>query len=538
MKVFQRLIVSFIAIIFGLMSLIPFAAGEQYEWVCPECDRAGNTGNYCGKCGHPAPWLDTGIPSPVPDSRMQEFKMTGNTVMFGHYEQDNDVSNGTEPIEWIVLDYDEANHRSLLISKYGLDTKKYDNSSASNTWDKCTLRTWLNGEFQEEAFSVKEQSAILVTEVDNSDAQGFDWTEAGEDKATGGENTWDWIFLLSYAEANRYLGVSYEKTSNVKSRVAPTAYATEMGASISDVRNHLTVDGDLAGWWWLRSPGFSRKGAYVNSVGSFQSDQDEYSGVLVRPAFWLSLEPDTETPAATSAPRPGDADAKISRLQEFEITGNTVTFGYYEQDNDKTNGPESIEWIVLDYDEANRRALLISKYGLDVVPYNKDFTAVNWKECTMRDWLNGEFLNEAFSAKEQSAIQITMLDNNTEQDNSEGGENSTQDRIFLLCYDEVHKYFGVQKYSVPGSDQNQDARITLTAYAKTRGAWTSNRYLTADGKPTAWWWLRLPGDRQNIAGRVDYGGSYRRSSADDDSGVVRPAFWLYLESDILLTGNQ
>ena len=458
--------------------------------------------------------------------------------MYGHYEQDNDVSNGTEPIEWVVLDYDEANHRSLLISKYGLDTKKYDNSSASNTWDKCTLRTWLNGVFQEEAFSVKEQSAILVTEVDNSDAQGFDWTEAGEDKAGGGENTWDWIFLLSYAEANRYLGVTYEKTSNIKPRISPTAYAAEQGAQISDVRNHQTMEGDLAGWWWLRSPGFGRKGAYVNSVGSLQSDQDEISGVLVRPAFWLNLEPDTATPAATSAPRPGEASARISSLREFEITGNTVTIGYYEQDNDKSNGPESIEWIVLDYDEANRRALLISKYGLDVVPYNKEFTAVNWKECTLRNWLNGEFLDEAFSAKEQSAIQITMTDDNTEQGNSETGENSSQDRIFLLSYDEAHKYFGVEKYSVAGSNQNQDARITLTAYAKARGAWISSRYLTADGEPTVWWWLRLPGDRQNIAGRVDYSGSYRRGSADDDSGVVRPAFWLNLESGIIPAGKE
>ncbi len=58
MKVFQRLIVSVIAVIFGIMSLAPFAAGEQSEWDCPECGRAGNAGNYCGGCGHPAPWLE------------------------------------------------------------------------------------------------------------------------------------------------------------------------------------------------------------------------------------------------------------------------------------------------------------------------------------------------------------------------------------------------------------------------------------------------------------------------------------------------
>ena len=38
----------------------------------------------------------------------------GDTVVFGSYEQDNDKSNGTEPIEWIVLD--EKGGRYLLLS--------------------------------------------------------------------------------------------------------------------------------------------------------------------------------------------------------------------------------------------------------------------------------------------------------------------------------------------------------------------------------------------------------------------------------------
>ena len=37
------------------------------------------------------------------------------TIIFGHYEQDNDTSNGKEVIEWIVLEYDEASGKSAKV---------------------------------------------------------------------------------------------------------------------------------------------------------------------------------------------------------------------------------------------------------------------------------------------------------------------------------------------------------------------------------------------------------------------------------------
>lgn len=36
----------------------PVSAAPPYEWDCPECERKGNTGNYCGGCGHAAPWVN------------------------------------------------------------------------------------------------------------------------------------------------------------------------------------------------------------------------------------------------------------------------------------------------------------------------------------------------------------------------------------------------------------------------------------------------------------------------------------------------
>ena len=45
----------------------------------------------------------------------------GDIVIFGSYEQDNDESNGTEDIEWLVLARED--NKALLISKYALDVQ-------------------------------------------------------------------------------------------------------------------------------------------------------------------------------------------------------------------------------------------------------------------------------------------------------------------------------------------------------------------------------------------------------------------------------
>ena len=124
----------------------------------------------------------------------------GSLVTFGHYEQDMNTENGPEEIQWIVLDTD--GDRVFLLSKYGLDVMPYNQTKKEMTWEACTLRQWLNGEFLQYAFSTREQNAIQMTATDNSASQKY-----SEWKTNGGNQTTDQIFLLSYAEANRFLGV-------------------------------------------------------------------------------------------------------------------------------------------------------------------------------------------------------------------------------------------------------------------------------------------------------------------------------------------
>lgn len=53
-------------------------------------------------------------------------------VFFGHYEQDNDLTNGAEAIEWRVLKVE--NGEALLISQYALDSQPYNEKYAVALW--------------------------------------------------------------------------------------------------------------------------------------------------------------------------------------------------------------------------------------------------------------------------------------------------------------------------------------------------------------------------------------------------------------------
>ena len=206
----------------------------------------------------------------------------GNLVTFGRYPQNSDGADET-PVEWLVLARDGG--RALLLSHYGLVVQPYHTEEIDITWEDCSLRAWLNDAFLNRAFSPEEQAAILTTDVDNGAGQGYDgWY------TRGGNDTQDRVFLLSYGEANRYLGVTHDDRDNVESRVSPTNYAKQNGAWTSDSRE--TSEGAAAGWWWLRSPGYYQRGAArVNNDGSLNFDSvDHGSGCCVRPAIWVDLD--------------------------------------------------------------------------------------------------------------------------------------------------------------------------------------------------------------------------------------------------------
>lgn len=299
----------------------------------------------------------------------------------------------------------------------------------------------------------------------------------------------------------------------------------EETASVTYPRGTCDERGYLAAAHYGRAKEYMANEQYDEAYAEFKSISDyaKYKDV----DSLLTNDPDLS--AAVVA-------AREAKLAPYKKAGSYVTFGTYPQTSSGTDSTP-IEWLVLDYDAADNRALLISRYGLDAKPYNTEYTNITWEKCTLRTWLNNTFYNKAFSAGEQSAILLTNVDNNDSQGYngwSTYAGNSTQDRIFLLSYTEANKYFGVQYYSyysASNSDERMNSRVAPTAYAIAQGAYTSSNYKTANGASAGWWWMRSPGNNQNSAASVLHDGSLSSRDVDLTSGAVRPVLWIDLESD-------
>ena len=107
---------------------------------------------------------------------------------------------------------------------------------------------------------------------------------------------------------------------------------------------------------------------------------------------------------------PVSTQAKPKELSKSINAGDTVYFGKYEQDGNTKNGKEKIEWQVLE--KKGNKALLISKKVLDVQPYNKEKKDITWEKCTLRKWLNKDFIKESFNSKESKKIQNSKKQTN------------------------------------------------------------------------------------------------------------------------------
>jgi len=209
---------------------------------------------------------------------------------------------------------------------------------------------------------------------------------------------------------------------------------------------------------------------------------------------------------------------KVEKLKAAKV-GDYVFFGAYEQDNNTVNGKEYVEWLVLA--KEGNKVLVISKYALDCQQYNTSYTGITWETCLLRKWLNGTFINDAFSAEEQAMIPTVTVSADENPDYCTDPGNATQDKVFLVSITEANKYF-----------KSEEARkCAPTDYAIARGVYTSDRYKTGS-RATCWWWLRSVGSSQDRAalvpdvGDVNVFGYY----VDYVNYAVRPALWITLNA--------
>jgi hypothetical protein len=171
---------------------------------------------------------------------------------------------------WRALDVQED--KALLITEVVIENRAY-NTVLVGTWESCTLREYLNGEFYNSFGS--EKSRIAQTENTNPDNQWYG--------ATGGDSTKDSVFLLSIDEVVKYFGDSGQLENPENEYGIADQYSSERVAKF----------GNEAWWWWLRSPGGdSHRAAFVLANGALLVDGITvlYEEGGVRPALWLNLK--------------------------------------------------------------------------------------------------------------------------------------------------------------------------------------------------------------------------------------------------------
>ena len=192
--------------------------------------------------------------------------------------------------------------------------------------------------------------------------------------------------------------------------------------------------------------------------------------------------------------------------------GDYITFGSYEQDNNTANGKEAIEWLVLAKD--GDKALVISRFALDCQPFDPSDLEVTWETCSLRKWLNGTFINNAFSPEEQDIIQNSTVTADVNLEYSTLPCNDTTDKVFLLSITEAESYF----------HNDEERKCVPTYYAMAQGTWIK------EGDVNCIWWLRSPGysDLYYYATFVYVEGFTNSAPADLESVGVRPAMWIEL----------
>ena len=256
---------------------------RQNEWTCT-CGIV-NTGNFCGICGSAKSiWtcscgtvnttkFCTNCGKQKEDQQEQrqqvqqdnqvvavedatgtlnsfENAKVGDYVKFGNYPQTGEGKK--QPIEWQVLA--KENNKMLVISRYALDAKRFDDDS--NNWKNSEIRSWLNGDFYNNAFNEKEKKCIKSSNL----------SDVG---------TIDNVFLLSTKEAKKYFVNKEIRKCKV------TDYAK---------KNSDWLDDNGYSWWWLRSldSNYGNVVCLVGRTGNVSSSDVSFE-IFVRPALWINI---------------------------------------------------------------------------------------------------------------------------------------------------------------------------------------------------------------------------------------------------------
>lgn len=403
----------------------------------------------------------------------------GDKVTIGTYDLNNNGEDGNESIAWKVIAIEDG--KALIVSELCIDVMKYNGDKESVTWETSDIRAWLNdGEtsFYTTSFDEMEKGYILLSEVKTKGNTAHD--------ISGGNNTEDYVFLLSFDEVESYFANDSERIAKASAKaVANGGQCFDSRTKSEAAEAPASAEDYMALTWWLRTPGNTEeKAATVHYFGlpSPEGARADLATKGVRPAMWVRTTNEV-------LPENIYTTANWSSVK----VGAKVSFGTYEQNGDNAE-TEALIWKVLSL--KNGKATLITDKVIDKVLYH-DFAystdanagATDWLTSDLRAWLDSTF-KASFNETELGYMVTSSLENPANALTGAGGCEDTNDLIYVLSSAEL-------KALIPNA---LDRKAEPTEVAVANGVYVDAQTGCAD------WWLRDVGETANQAKNVYYYG--------------------------------
>ncbi|MBO4411693.1 MAG: hypothetical protein J5794_05855 [Lachnospiraceae bacterium] len=362
----------------------------------------------------------------------------GDHVYFGSWEQHRWM-DGDELISWTVIRQEVG--KALLLADYVIERKAYEEQEFSSVWPTSTIRSWLNGEFVEKAFTADEQSLLLTTVNQTIFYQEkTQWVAESEDR----------VFLLSMEECAHYV----LKQGTVRYGI-PCYNVFQTGVYKADIRGVEGVRKTVG--WWLRDSGTGVISASTVNAGDgiYNTYGVEMSTLYgVRPAVWVVYDADllADYEAGKAEPEP---DPELEERIRNAKAGDLITFGTYDLDPSSKNGYEDLQWYVLEAEEDRILVIAATAYLSAQMVFSDEYTDCSWQSAELRQALNDQdFLKTLFTPQEIAKISLSTVASLYSKDSGTaplGGSTVvgpdgylyvlTEDRLFLPSEAELRTYF-------------------------------------------------------------------------------------------------
>ncbi len=232
----------------------------------------------------------------------------GDIISLGTYEQNGMEADGMEPMRWKVLDIQDG--KMLVIADRVIDSYCYNKTDSAEqtpgmTWQDCSVRQFLNGDFLDTCFTPEEAALIQTTHLTNPSSSdflndywgGYDapYDVLGNQIHTDGPETNDKIFLLSVEEVLKYMGDEDDYCPSdsypFNMMVGASCRSVKCSTAVRHTGNVYYESQTSDGCWMTRTLSDPNEAVvYLTSNGSFFNWYSNQVGLGLRPAMWISIE--------------------------------------------------------------------------------------------------------------------------------------------------------------------------------------------------------------------------------------------------------